>query len=131
MVDQPLIRRRRRRAAPSLSAIGPWKPESYLIAEWRGSPKGRRPPAWNVTHVGTGLRLCIIEAHEAAAYALAGTIAAMADWGFDGPEGWRNRDPDLMEKMKALILLHPQITHCGGDPGEDRVWREIALARAR
>lgn len=135
-----------------LNAIGNWRAGNYLIASWnapqeqpgrtanglgmaqlwRGSPKGRRAPGWCLTHLGSGLRVCIIEAHEPEAFVIADRVAELGDWGFDGPEGWRNIDAQLMERFSVLVAQTPKITVAGARSLEDRdrTAREVALARA-
>jgi len=141
--------RRKRRLAPGLSAIGAWMPQTYLIAAdwgpfevvgrvyaglgmkqlWPASPKGRRPAAWSLDHLGTGHRIFVIKAHETEAFTIAGAVAEMTDWDFNGLYGWKNRDPDLMDRVYAFIDSHPEITRRSG-PGDEGVASEIALARA-
>ena len=104
-----------------------WKPETFPIAlgphsidhragyTYRGlgihmsmkaSPKGRRPPRWKVTHLGSGHAVAVIDGDVAGAFPIATEIAECSDWDFDGLDGWRNRDPELPSKVQEIIARH-------------------------
>jgi len=125
-----MTRRRKGRTRIPLSVIGAWQPDTFLIATvggvapqigWTCRGLGlaqllrRSPPVWIVTHLGTGHTVCQITAHEATAFAIADQIAGLGNWGFDGLTGWRNRDPDMMQRLHAVLKLHPEATR-GGAP---------------
>ena len=140
-----MTRRKGRTRIPPFSVIGAWQPDTFLIATWRGVAKqiGRTyaglgmaqllhmfpPTGWILTHLGTGHEVCQITAHEPQAFALADQIAALGDWDFDGLEGWRNRDPDLMQRLHAFLKLHPEATRSGLNNHYEEFAREIAMAR--
>lgn len=79
--------------------LGMWKTS-------RGSPKGRRPPTWSLTHLGTGHRVCLIHCHMVEAFGVATEMAECGDWDFDSLVGWKDRDPDLPMKCVAIIERH-------------------------
>jgi hypothetical protein len=98
---------------------------------WEGSPKGKRPPAWSLTHLGTGHRVCVIEACEAEAFQIATEILVLTDWGFDGLLGWQNQDPKLIEKLDAMRGRYPKALHPrSGSVGCHEAAVAIAEARA-
>ena len=128
-----------------------WKPDSFLLAEisgprsvpgyiykglglhqvFKASPKGRRPPTWGLTHLGTGLNVCFIQGTVATAFPVATQIAECGDWDFDGPDGWRNHDPDLPAKAMEIINAHGMCKRGGNDsPVTREVARQVAMARA-
>lgn len=98
---------------------------------FRQSPKGRRPPLWTLFHLGTGHAICGFSLHEEAAIGLATEIAECADWDFDGLQGWRNVEPDLPDKFRAVRDAHPEAKfgNCSGRQSEGAA-RFIAEARA-
>lgn len=97
----------------------------------KASPKGRRPPTWSLTHLGSGHRVALIDAHPVEAFEVANAILALTDWTFDGLSGWRNQDPDLMDKLKALRSQYPKaLSRTGGTPSDPDIARAIAMARA-
>lgn len=130
-----------------------WKPENFLIAQaygpetvvgytYRGvglhvvikaSPKGRRPPTWSVTHLGSGLRVALVRGTVAAAFPAATDIAECGDWDFDGIDGWRNRDPELPKKLVEACAKHKNASPKAGGPALEstaNVVRQIVMARA-
>lgn len=142
--------KRRKRPRQRLMPVGHWVPSEFLSARfgyvdteygwvcgglaitplWKGSPKGRRPPAWTMTHCGSGHRVCIIEAHDGFAFKIADRVLALTDWTFDGLEGWKNTDPELMDKFATLAASLGKSVHCGGACGSHELACEIAIARA-
>lgn len=104
-----------------------WQPANFLIAShygpteragytyrslglhmmWKASPKGRRPPCWALTHLGSGHAIVFIVGHVATAFPIATEIAECSDWDFDGLDGWRNRDPEIIEKLRAVLAKYP------------------------
>lgn len=132
-----------------------WEPSSFLVArsygpeelsgyQYRGlglfqcrkpSPKGRRPAEWSLTHLGSGLRICIVRGDVKAAFPIAKEIADLGDWDFDGGDGWKNRFPNAPELMQAIAKKHGRQVQVGTgqnfDNARDDVVREIVTARAR
>lgn len=141
---------RKRRRQPVLQPIGNWFPGEFYSAcfstaeleygwvsngvamqkLWNASPKGRRPPAWGMYHCGSGHRICIIEAHEAEAFKIGDQVVALTDWNFDGLEGWKNTDPDLMKRFSALIGRLGKAIRTGGGGSSHEGAQAVAYARA-
>lgn len=126
-----------------------WQPAQYPIATvdgvrtvtgyvYRGlgmhvavaaSPKGRRPPRWSLTHLGSGHKLCNIDGDRGVAFPLASEVAQCGNWQFAGLRGYMSRDAALRERVAEIIARHRECSPgvvCG--PNEERA-REIA-ARA-
>lgn len=96
----------------------------------KASPKGRRPPQWKLTHLGSGHCVCIIGGLVADAFPIATEIAECADWSFDGLNGWRNMDPDLPQKLSNLLAKYPKrCRRATGGTRNEEVARRIAMAR--
>lgn len=107
-------------------ALGMWK-------ELPASPKGRRPPRWSLTHLGSGHQVCRVHAHMRPAFEIATKFAELGDWDFDGFSGWVNRDPELKTRFTALLLSFGK--RCTRQPltaahNDYEVARQIAEARA-
>ncbi len=66
----------------------------------------RNPTIWCVTHLNSGHRIAYITANSKKALQIATEIAHISEWDFDGLEGWKNRDPDLKDKMRAIEEKH-------------------------
>lgn len=98
----------------------------------KGSPKGRRPPSWHLTHLGSGLLICRIEGKVSEAFVIASEIADCGDWDFDGPDGWKNRDLELPHKVVAIGKKYPKAVtvKAGHHPNTETVARAVAMARA-
>lgn len=95
-----------------------------------GSPKGRRPPTWSLTHLGTGHCVVSIKAPEPLALTIATEIAEAGDWSFDGLQGYKNQFPDAAEKVGAIMRRYVgKVTRTGGKSHEG-VAQQIAQARA-
>lgn len=116
--------------------LGPQKVRGYafnglgLHMELRGSPKGRRAPTWGLYHLNTGHRIILIIGVVAVAFPIATEIAECSDWTFDGLRGWKNRDPDLYEKLCAITERHSSACrHAPGSGSNDDTARAILLAR--
>jgi hypothetical protein len=141
---------RDRRPAP-LSAIGGWKPQSYLIAigdftteifgrvsgglgmlQVRGcAARDATKPEWSLTHVGTGHRVCLIRATEVEAFAIATEIAALTNWDFVGVDGWKSRDSAMPRKVRSFARRYGDKVILGtGGPQDRTLARQVAEARA-
>jgi hypothetical protein len=121
-----------------LSFANPIRPIPALVYRglglkmvFRASPKGRRPPMWTVYHLGTGHVVCNFNLHEGPALVLATEIAECGNWDFDGLQGWRNVDPDLPDKFRAIRAAHSEakFLNSSGHQSEE-VARAIAETRA-
>lgn len=96
------------------------------------SPKGKRPPTWTLTHLGSGHRVASIKGTVADAFPVATEIAEAGDWTFDGLYGWRNQFPDAFERVKEIIARHAKRAKLGARGGAcEEVAQQIALARAQ
>lgn len=96
----------------------------------RGSPKGKRPPWWALTHLATGHRVCRIDAHEDEALKIATLIAECGDWTFEGLDGWKNSDPELKEKAAAMMQTFPGRISIGVAGHHTEIAHKIATVRA-
>jgi hypothetical protein len=96
-----------------------------------GSPKGRRKPRWNLTHIGTGHLVGNLVGDVRTAFPVATDVADAGDWTFDGPGGWQNQFPDVKERMSELLARYPTIFSRGGNSGQDHEQaRDIAMRRS-
>ncbi len=100
-----------------------------LRMHMRGSPKGRRPPMWNLTHLNSGHKIVSLHLHDTLAFKVATQIANLGDWSFNTLGGWRNRDPELRNKVAALLATYGQV-QLGGPEHDEAAARKIALERA-
>src|SRR5262249_9658336 len=96
----------------------------------KGSPKGRRPPKWSLTHLGSGRAVCRVEGKVSVAFAIASEIADCGDWSFDGLNGYINIDRELPEKTKAIMEKYAKAISRGGGQSNETAARAIAIARA-
>lgn len=91
---------------------------------------GIRPTSakrWSLTHVGTGHRLCCIDAIDP--IPIATEIAEAIDWDYNSLDGWKNVAPDMPQKFNAILDRHAQIKLMGGAESPEKA-REIAALRA-
>lgn len=128
-----------------------WKPEEFLTASpWgpsptsgyvykglglavaiEGSPKGRRPTTWTLTHLGTGHAVCRIDGDVKTAFPIATEIAECGEWDFDSLSGWRDRDPEIPKKVAAIMERHgKRCNRSNGGFQSEETARAIAMARA-
>lgn len=130
-----------------------WAPSKFLVsAPWResmtrevegyvyrglgltiaikGSPKGRRPPRWTLTHLGSGHAVCNLTGHVKDAFPIATEIAECGDWSFDGLYGWKNIDPELADKFRAIQAKHAKQVHRGQGGCDEASAVAVATARA-
>lgn len=86
---------------------------------------------WAVVHLNSGHSVRWIKDEPTErVFALATEIAAMSDWDFEGLDGWRNRDPDLPDRLAAWHRGHGLAAAQGsGFKSEDQA-RAIAAARS-
>jgi hypothetical protein len=85
-----------------------------------GSPKGRIPPQWSLSHLGSGHNLCYIKGDVATAFPIATEIAEAGDWGFLSLDGWRDRFPDAPKRLDEIIARYPKLCSRGARRGADR-----------
>jgi hypothetical protein len=96
---------------------------------FEGSKKGKRPPTWSLTHLGSGHRIGLINLHMAQAFDIATSAAETMDWDWGGLEGYRNRSPDIARELAAFASSAPKgfkLTVGGGSNSETA--RQIAEA---
>ena len=104
-----------------------------LHMESKGSPKGRRPTTWTLTHLRSGHAVMQIEGDVRAAFLVATEVAESGDWDFDGLDGWKNRDPELPEKLKEIMSRHANTSRSRLGSLDDvsrKIAAQIAMARA-
>jgi len=126
-----------------------WSPATILAASWSGpqprpglvyrgvaitpnrSKRQRRATdSWTLYHFNTGLSIGDIRTDEVEAFHVATLIAECGDWEFEGPQGWRNADPELAEKVREIASAFPFIYIGGGySENADRAAREVMAAR--
>lgn len=101
-----------------------WKPGSYAIAtlgvecvtgytykglgmrmSMAGSPKGRRPPTWSLTHLNSGHKVVSLNLPTSRAFEVATQVADLGDWDFETLGGWKNRAPQLRDKVAARTTM--------------------------
>lgn len=101
----------------------------HMVA--KASPKGRRPPRWKLTHLGSGHGVAHIDGKVADAFPIATEVAECGDWDFDGMDGWRNRDPDLPTKVRDVLAKYPKRAKftTGRIGGSDEAARLVLNAR--
>lgn len=128
-----------------------WKSEDFLIAApggpssrhgfvYRGlgvhkiigaSPRGRRPPLWSVTHLGSGHRVGNIHAHIVRAFDIATMVAECVEWDWNGLDGYRNIEPDLAQKLRDFVnQFGKEFALTSGSGYDKESALEIAMARA-
>jgi hypothetical protein len=126
-----------------------WEPANYLVAghfgpysvpgyvyrglglhrSLEGSPKGRRPPTWTLTHLGSGHAVCRLKGTVAVVFPIGFQIAECSDWEFDGLDGWKNRDPQLPETVRKILSDHGIEWNPRGGSDHD-IAQQIVIARA-
>lgn len=108
----------------------PWKPETFDVALasgprakagytyrglglWMrdtGSPKGRKPPVWSLTHLGSGHCVVELTGKVAVAFPVATEIAEAGDWEFISLVGYKDRFPDVADRLMEIISRHSKVT---------------------
>ena len=75
---------------------------------YSGSPTGRMPGRWSLTHLNTGHRLAIIDGNVATAFPIAFDIAEAGDWDFLSLGGYKDKFPDALEQLEKIAAQHPK-----------------------
>lgn len=85
---------------------------------------------WVVTHLNTGHAVRgFVDTPAAHAFVLASDLADLADWTFDGLQGWQNTDPELPDKLAAWHARHSLGARPGGLGANDDIARAIGAKR--
>lgn len=84
---------------------------------------------WLITHLNTGSLVMRFKAKKADALRVAGLVAALDCWDFVDLDGWRNRMPDLPDKIEAIFAAIGQPRRLIDVPKTDEE-REVARAVA-
>lgn len=95
------------------------------------SPKGRPPPTWSLTHLGSGCRIALIEGTVGVAFPVATEIAEAGDWEFLSLVGWKDRFPDAPERIKEIVARHSKVARSGGGWCDPAVQHAVASQIAR
>ncbi len=121
-----------------------WKPAEYLIHfgadavtvsgyEYRDLGMhmvgSKTKPRWSLTHLGTGLKLCVIDGDVRTAFPIATEIAEAGDWGFISIVGYKDRFPDAAEVLGKILTKHAGKTRRYGEFDDD--YREKVLPTAQ
>ncbi len=86
---------------------------------------------WYVIHLGTGHGIARIQASEERTKFISATLAEIGDWDWTDPvNGWRNRDPEIWQKLSFLLSKFPEASGGSGTSLIDLgLAREIGSAR--
>jgi hypothetical protein len=84
---------------------------------------------WAVTHLGTGHAICHIEGTEPEIAVIATEFAQAGNWNFASLDGWKNVDPDLLEKIKTILKKHHVSVFRYGTGTLEEAAQQIAEAR--
>ena len=108
---------------------GPERRDGY---EYRGLALFRWRDHWSLTHVGSGLKVTALFGPLQAAKHAGAVIAECANWDWSGPDGYKNVEPTLKEKLtRACAGLNIQGPRFKGTSDDARaVAQEIARLRA-
>ena len=62
---------------------------------------------WTLTHLGSGAAVMDLAGRVAVVFPVASEVADCTDWtAFDLASGWRQVDPDLIERLAAIVEKH-------------------------
>ena len=76
----------------------------------RDGAAGGTKTRWTLTHLGSGGAVLRPVGTLAAVMPFATEIARCCDWTqFDTLGGWRQTDPDLFDKVSAILDAHPEV----------------------
>lgn len=85
---------------------------------------------WSAAHLNTGHAVRMFrDVPFATMLAAATDLAEMADWTFDGLEGWRNVDPELPGKMQEWHARHALGALAAGGGQNQDVAIKIGVSR--
>ena len=75
-----------------------------------GWAHNRKQTLWRLIHLGSGLNIAVLRGDVRAVFPVASEVAECGDFTlFDLPDGWRQTDPDLQDKVKAILAQHPSV----------------------
>lgn len=121
-----------------LRAVIPTGPESVSGYVYKGLGiwfvGTSRRPEWSLIHLNSGHEVCRIKGRVAVTFPVASEIAECTEWDFEGLDGWRNRDPKLGAKVRAIQTNHKRLVNIARVDSRhsesDDIARQIAMARA-
>ncbi len=109
---------------------GPEKKDGW---EYKGLGLFKVGRKYSLTHLGTGMRAALLPAPIAEAKRIGAIIAECADWDWSGPDGYKNVEPDIREKLRvcldALGIERPMSTNATREDKRAAA-QEIARLRA-
>jgi hypothetical protein len=87
--------------------------------------------SWSATHLNTGhLVRGFRDLTPHALLAAATALAELTDWDFIGLDGWKNRAPDLMDRLQDWHQQFSLAAHGSGSVRDEAIARNIGVARA-
>lgn len=82
---------------------------------------------WTLLHIGSGFGICTFVGDVATVFPAGAAVARCTDWTlFDMPGSWRQIEPELPQKIAAVLEANPQArpnewrTGQTADPGPER-----------
>jgi hypothetical protein len=98
------------RAIPGKDPIEAWGYEwRGLVLRHTGWATPRTQTRWSLVHIGSGGTIAHFAGNVATVFPVATAIAQCSDFTlFDLPDGWRQTDPDLAQKIAAIFEAHPE-----------------------
>lgn len=80
-----------------------------LALKHHGWAMPRSRTRWTLIHIGSGSAVMCFVGSVSTVMPVAGEIAECTDWTlFDLPDGWKQTDPELPAKVKAICEAHPE-----------------------
>lgn len=87
-------------------------------------------PVWHLSHLETGHLVHRLRGDAATVFPVATEIACCTDWTFSSIYGWKDRDPELPNKVREFAKKHAcVIAKRTGVPANEEIAREISHAR--
>ena len=104
---------------------------SRVTARYRRRDGTRRvDETWSVYHLNTGHMVrSFRQANARDAFTWATSLVALTDWTFEGLDGWRNRDPQVPDKLEEWHKALGLKGRFGGMGRMDAIAREIGASR--
>lgn len=85
-------------------------------------------PIWCLSHIGTGHLVARFSGYADYVFPIASDISALGDWTFLGLDGYKNRMPDLKERLQEVLLKHKIRDRMTGSIGQQE---SVALTISR